>query len=136
MRMIWREMVAFRQKMESVSNRYSCGDLLFADDHHLSKVIVQKQSLTCESPIEKGYYNKEGRMLKLKDICYHCGEMGAEDFLYSLPQLREKNMTGGYDCFPICVACLEKGKKVAKSNKKNEIQARKERVAIAASGGK
>ena len=59
--------VAFRQSMEYVSSRYSCGDLLFDDDHPLSKVIVQKQSLTCESPIEKVYYNCEGRALKLKE---------------------------------------------------------------------
>ena len=126
--------VALRQKMESVSDRFSCGDLLFEDDHHLSKVIVQKQSLTCESPIEKGYYNCEGRALKLKDICFHCGEKGAEDFLFGLQQLREKNMTGGYNSFPICVACIEKGKTPMKGGKKNELQARKERMAIAASG--
>ena len=121
--------------MESVSDRFSCGDLLFDNDHPLSKVIVQKQSLTCESPIEKGYYNCEERALKLKDICIHCGEKGAADFLFSLPQLQQKNMTDGYNCFPICVACLEKGKKVVKGNKKNAIQARKERDARAASSG-
>lgn len=108
---------------------------MFDDDHHLSKVIVQKQSLTCESPIEKGYYNCEGRALLLKDICFHCGAMGYEDFLYSLPQLREKNMTGGYNCFSICVACLEKGKKVMKGNKKNKMQTRNEREAVATSSG-
>ena len=127
--------VALRQKMESVSDRFSCGDLLFDNDHPLSKVIVQKQSLTCESPIEKGYYNCEERALKLKDICIHCGEKGAADFLFSLPQLQQKNMTDGYNCFPICVTRLEKGKKVVKGNKKNAIQARKERDARAASSG-
>lgn len=55
---------AMQQKLESVSGRFSCGDLLFPNNHHLSKVIVQKQNLTCESAIEKGYYNNEGRALK------------------------------------------------------------------------
>ena len=118
--------------MESVSGRFSCGDLLFDNDNPLSKVIVQKQSLTCESPIEKGYYNCDGRALKLKDLCYHCGEKGNVDFLYGLQQLRERNMTGGYNCYPICVVCIGKKKKVVKGNKKNAIQARKEREALAA----
>ena len=81
--------VAFRQRLESVSSRYSCG-----------------------------------------------GEKGAADFLYSLQQLREKNMTGGFKCFPICVVCLDKKKKVVRGGgKKNEIQARKEREALAAASG-
>ena len=123
--------VAFRQRLESVSGRFSCGDLLFDNDNPLSKVIVQKQSLTCESPIEKGYYNCEGRALRLKDLCYHCGEKGSADFLWSLQQLREKNMTDGYNCYPICVVCNEKGKKVAKYGKKDMKQARDEKIAIA-----
>ena len=40
--------------------RFSYGSLLLDDGHHLSKILVQEQDLTCESPIEKGYYsNKE-----------------------------------------------------------------------------
>ena len=77
---------ALQQKMESVSNRFSCGDLLFEDSHHLSKVLVQQQALTCESRIEKGYFNHKDRKLKLPDICIHCGEEGAEDSLLSQPQ--------------------------------------------------
>ena len=81
--------VAFRQRLESVSSRYSCG-----------------------------------------------GEKGAADFLYSLQQLREKNMTGGFKCFPICVVCLDKKKKVVRGGgKKNEIKACKEREALAAASG-
>ena len=45
-----------QQKMESVGYRYRCGDLLFGDGP-MSEVIIQKQSLTCESKIEPAYYN-------------------------------------------------------------------------------
>ena len=125
--------VAFRQKLESVSGRYSCGDLLFDDNHRLSKVIVQKQGLTCESQIEKGYYANVDRSLKVKMICIHCGELGNDnnEFLLQMPQLQEKSMTGGYNCFPICVDCIAKGKKVVKGSKKSAVQARNERIAIA-----
>ena len=58
--------------------------------------------------------------------------MGSESFLLRLPQLQERNMTGGYNCFPICVDCIASGKKVVKGRKKDEQQARKERIAIAA----
>jgi hypothetical protein len=126
--------VAFQQKLESVSGRFSCGDLLFDDDHPLSKVIVQKQSLTCESQIEKAYYNKIERALKLKDLCIYCGS-GADDeeeddnFLLRLPQLQERLMTDGYVCFPICITCVKNGKKVVKVGKKDTAQARVERIA-------
>lgn len=70
--------IALQQKLESVSERFSCGDLLFDDGHLLSRVIVQKQNLTCESQIEKGYYNNEGRAAKLEPICIHCGELSSD----------------------------------------------------------
>ena len=94
---------------------------------------MQKQSLTCELQIEKGYYNNSERRLKLKDICVHCGEMGAESFLLGLHQLRERNMTNGYKCLPICTACIGSGKKVVKTGSQDKLQARKEQIAIAAS---
>jgi len=67
-----------KQKLELVSGRYSCGDLLFDDSDPLSKVLVQKQNLTSESHIEneKGYYNNAERSLELQDICIHCGDGG------------------------------------------------------------
>ena len=76
------------QKMDSVADHYSCGDLLFDDNHHLSKKLVQKQALTCESQIEKSYYNSTARGLMLKDICIHCGEEGGEGFLLDTDQLK------------------------------------------------
>ena len=98
---------------------------------------MQKQSLTCKSPIEKGYYNCDRRALKLKDLCYYCGEKGNVDFLCSLQQLCERNMTGRYNCYPICIECIGKKKKIIKGNKKNAIHVCKEHKALdalAASG--
>ena len=121
-------MTAMQQKLESVSGRYSCGDLLFDDGHHLSRVLVQKQSLTCESQIERGYYNVKERALKLKPICIHCGEMGPEGFLLEQAELEKRCLTGGYTCFPICINCLGDSKRVVTNGKKIELKAREERL--------
>ena len=67
---------ALQQKLESVSDRFSCGDLIFEDDDPLSKAVVQKKNLTCETRIERGYYNHRERALKLRALCVHCGEHG------------------------------------------------------------
>ena len=123
--------VALTQKMESVADRYSCGDLLFDDSHHLSKKLVQKQALTCESQIEKSYYNSTSRGLKLKDICIHCGEMGGEGFLLDTDQLKKRCLSKGYKCYPICVICLDDGKKVEHNGPQNKLEARKEKEMMA-----
>ena len=125
------EQVALTQKMESVADRYSCGDLLFDDSHHLSKKLVQKQALTCESQIEKSYYNSTSRGLKLKDLCIHCGEMGGEGFLLDTDQLKERCLSKGYNCYPICVSCLDDGKKVEHNGPQNKLEARKEKERMA-----
>ena len=124
---------ALLQKLESVYGRFSCGDLLFAADHHLSTILVQKQNMTCESRIENAYYNHKERRLKLKNICIHCGESGSSgSFILTTPELRERNLTDGYDCFPICIPCLGINEKVVKAGRtKNLVQARKESIAKA-----
>lgn len=48
-------MRALQQKMEFVSDRFCYGNLLFDDSHPLSKILVQKQDISCESKIEIGY---------------------------------------------------------------------------------
>ncbi|KAL7547981.1 hypothetical protein ACHAWF_011257 [Thalassiosira exigua] len=114
---------ALQQKLESVSNRYSCGDLLFNDGHHLSRVLVQKQNMTCETQIERGYYNNVGRTMKLKPICIHCGELSSDpSFLLGQKELEERCFTCRYTCFPICVLCLDNGKSVVTTGKKNELK--------------
>ena len=37
---------AFRAKLESVSERYSCGDIIFDDSDPLIEVFIQRQNLT------------------------------------------------------------------------------------------
>ena len=118
---------ALQQQMESVSGQFYCGDLLFEDSHHLSKVLVQQQALTRETRIEKGYFNHKDRKLKLPNICIYCGEEVAEEFLLCEPQLHERKLTGGKMCFPICVDCLACGKKVVKSGRKITAKARSEK---------
>ena len=119
---------ALQQKMESVSNRFSCGDLLFEDSHHLSKVLVQQQALNCESRIEKGYYNHKDRKLKLPDICIYCGEEGAEESVLCQTQLIERKLTEGKICYPLCASCLKNGKKVLKTGRKDILNLRQERA--------
>jgi hypothetical protein len=127
-----REAGTLKQKLELVSGRYSCGDLLFDDSDPLSEVLVQKLSLTWESQIEKGYYNNTERSLKLQDICVHCGEMEESGsmgtFLLGQDQLEQRCLTGGYKCLPICVDCIEMKRKVVMGGKKNEVKAREERA--------
>ena len=116
---------ALQHKMESVSGQFSCGDLLFEDSHHLSKVLVQQQALTCESRIEKGYFNHKDRKLKLPNICTFCGEEGVEDSLLCQPQLIEHKLTEGKICLPLCVNCMKSGKKVLKTGRKIAANMRK-----------
>ena len=74
---------ALKLNMEDISFRYSCGDLVFNDDHPVSKVICQRRALNYEAEIEKAYYNSKERALKLPDICIciHCGGGGSNNFL-------------------------------------------------------
>ena len=99
-------------KMESISLRYSCGDLVFDDDHPVSTFLGQHQAITCESTIEKAYYNIKQRALKLPDIYIHFGEGGSKDFFLGQTGLEERKKTGANKCYPIFIMCLEAGKKV------------------------
>ena len=104
----------------------SCGDLLFDDMHPLNRILVQKQNLTCESPIEVSYFNHLQRRLKLKDFCIRFGEIGGKSFLLGLHEFREHCLTDGYRCYPIYIPCLDSGLKVGRGRKKDEVQAKKE----------
>ena len=114
--------------MKEIDFRYSCGDLIFEDDHPVSEVLGQRQNLNFESQIEKSYYNCSERGLKLPDICIHCGEGGSSEFLYRQAELENQGKTGGRQCYPICKLCLGAGKKLAFYPKKktNMTKKRKE----------
>jgi hypothetical protein len=119
-----------KKKMEFISG-YSCGDLLFDDDHEISTVIAQRQQLTCESRVEVAYYNVDGRSFKTTPVCIYCGKTGRSSFLYQQAEIEARNKSEGKKCYPICIDCFDEGKKVvhyAKS-KTNEQIKRKEDAA-------
>ena len=89
---------------------------------------MQTQSITCESSIEHGYYDVKKCRLKLDDICIHYGTLGSPDFLFGTEEfLREKRVSGGFECRPICKDCFEKRKIIVHRGKKNTTQERKEK---------
>ena len=91
-------------------------------------MLGQCVSLTCESPVEKAYYNYKGQALKLPDICIHCAEGGSTDFLFGQVDLEERGKTGGRQCYPICTLFLNAGNIVVTypKKKKNCTKKRKE----------
>ena len=128
-----------KRTMESIGYRYSCGDLIFPDGHPTSKIIAQRINLTCESPIEKSYYDVDGRGFLAAPICIHCGEKGGSDFLFQQAELESMNKTGGKCCYPICKLCLNAGEKIEtyKQKRTNQTQKRTEdRANIAAEASK
>ena len=46
-------------KLNSISHRLSCGDFIFDNEDETGKVITQRQSLNCYSPVEKECYNSK-----------------------------------------------------------------------------
>ena len=122
---------AFQAKLESVSECYLCGDLIFDDSDPLSEVFIQRQNLTCKMPIERAYYNVPERKLKLKDICFHCGETRTNSFLLCQEQLEKRFATEGYKCLPTCVECFDSGKKAAMTGTQDMQKKRKEKEAKA-----
>eukprot|EP00956_Cyclotella_meneghiniana_P041453 scaffold227870_cov37-Cyclotella_meneghiniana.AAC.2 len=116
-----------KRTMESISG-YSCGDLIFDDNDPISDVLAQRQNLTCESKVETAYYNVDGRSSFVTvPVCIHCGERGSSDFLLQQSELEARNKTGGKQCYPICIECLEDGRNpVPRSNNANKSQKRKE----------
>ncbi|CAG8838504.1 5641_t:CDS:1, partial [Gigaspora margarita] len=77
------EQYDYQQALESFS--YSCGALIFPDDHYLKKVIFVHLQINCDSPIEILYYSsrKEGNFL----ICYYCEN--SDDLITPSQSLKE-----------------------------------------------
>ena len=102
----------------------------------MSKILVQKLNLTCESQIEKAYFNneKDKRTLVTDPVCVHCGEMDSTDgtFLLCQDQLSDLCLTNGYRCLPICVDCHKNKKKIITVGKKDAAKARGEKNRAAA----
>lgn len=107
------------QRIEMTS--FVCGKLLFDDNETVGVKIAQRQDLSCDSPIEKAYYNpRKGRSTFVTpDLCIHCGKSHS---LLRIEDLRNKgHVTDDLDRYPICVPCLDLGRqpiKVPKLKKK------------------
>ena len=70
-----------------------------------------------------------GRSLTTEDVCFYCGLGGNTNFVLNNDGIKKRHLTSGKECFPICVQCLDEGKKVEKKKgKKDEQQARKEKA--------
>ena len=112
---------ALKAKLESLSDRYSCGDLIFGDEDDMSKIIVQKLNLTCESQIEPSYYKNDGRTLKLKPICVHCGESesgAAGSFLLGQEQLRQRNLRVVTNAYPFVSCAFRVARRLSRGRRK------------------
>ena len=94
-------------------------------------MLGSRRGTSSRSQIEKSYYNSTVRGLKLKDICIHCGEEGGEGFLLDTDQLKKRCLSKGYKCYPICVSCLDDGKKIEHNGSQNKLEARKEKERMA-----
>ena len=123
--------MVFQQRLEEVSFRYSCGNLLFDDNSHVGSIITHCQQLNCELQVEKSYYNCPGRKLELPDVCIHCGSTGTADYLFGQDELEAQNKTGGKKCYPIYQDCLVSGKKVVAYPKQKANQAKKRKEGAA-----
>ena len=75
----------------------------------------------------KRYYNNDDGKLKLKLLCYHYAVSVSTSYVFGLEDLREKNLTDRYKCYPICTDCMVDGKDVVKHGKQEKMQARKEK---------
>ena len=77
----------------------------------------------------KGHYNNNNRKLKLKSLCYDCGESGSNNSVFGLEELQEKRLSDSdeHKCYPICADRTTGGKDVVKHGKQDKMQARKEK---------
>ncbi|UZO20186.1 uncharacterized protein OCT59_011442 [Rhizophagus irregularis] len=50
---------------------YTCGSLIFSDDHNLAQEIFVRVQISCDSPIELLYYSS--KKIGNIPICYWCG---------------------------------------------------------------
>jgi hypothetical protein len=107
-----------KTELEATSFCYSCGDLIFDDDHPAGKILNQQQNLTCESRVEMAYYNTSGRDFDTEDVCIHCGASGSIGYIFGQKELHARNKTGGLPCYLICSDCLHNGKTPVNYSKK------------------
>ena len=65
----------------------------------------------------------------MKPLFCRLGEFGGTIIMFGLEDLREKNLTDGRNCYPICADCNERGEDVTKQGKQYKMQTQKEKEA-------
>jgi len=98
-------------------SNFTCGMEEWMLSHELQGIIFCRQSLSCDSPIESGYYSSR---LKKTPICYYCGTSDA--LIVASDELLNSYQT----VYPLCSNCQLTGhsfhtwgkKKVSELNKK------------------
>ena len=82
---------------------------MFSQDHPFGAFLFTKQALTCDSPIEAGYYSCR---LQKDQLCYYCGSV---NFLVDIDDSLLENYQSVY---PLCSNCEIGGHKFYTRGKK------------------
>ncbi|CAB4491166.1 unnamed protein product [Rhizophagus irregularis] len=78
-------------------NDFTCGiEEWMPPSHELKGIVFIHQSLSCDSPIESGYYSNR---LKKPPICYYCGKNN------SLVEATDDLLHGYQSVYPLCSNC-------------------------------
>ncbi|PKC61559.1 hypothetical protein RhiirA1_444377 [Rhizophagus irregularis] len=78
-------------------NDFTCGiEEWMPPSHELKGIVFIRQSLSCDSPIESGYYSNR---LKKPPICYYCGKNN------SLVEATDDLLHGYQSVYPLCSNC-------------------------------
>ncbi|EXX79204.1 hypothetical protein RirG_007980 [Rhizophagus irregularis DAOM 197198w] len=82
-------------------NDFTCGiEEWMPPLHELKGIVFIRQSLSCDSPIESGYYSNR---LKKPPICYYCGKNN------SLVEATDDLLHGYQSVYPLCSNCQLSG---------------------------
>jgi hypothetical protein len=101
-----------------------CLDLYYPETRNMmGRMFIQKAFMKCMMPVEKEYYNVQGRGFKTKEICWYCG---LDSGLLSNEELRQLGKSGGHKKYPMCGLCMEEGKKPHKNGRINQAVAAEE----------
>jgi hypothetical protein len=86
--------------------------------HELKNIIFIRQSLSCDSPIESGYYSSH---LKKSPICYYCGTNN------SLVEASDDLLNEYQSVYPLCSNCQLSGHSFHTWDKKKVWESAKKR---------
>ncbi|CAB4439304.1 unnamed protein product [Rhizophagus irregularis] len=91
----------FTLQLKINDNDFTCGiEEWMPPSHELKGIVFIRQSLSCDSPIESGYYSNR---LKNPPICYYCGKNN------SLVEATDDLLHGYQSVYPLCSNCQLSG---------------------------